>query len=157
MGPKSASTASPGKRGRPSTKAGTTPGTKVSVEVPIPKGAVARETSSFSLESVLHFALLAGSSLLLSTALFSLSVPITKGDLAWTSKRLDSWRDVMVLLAWRVIELAVPWFSGYDGLKMALDLLSPTDLMLTMVTSLGCVVFYRPHSPSGIFSPAQLL
>ncbi|EGD94934.1 hypothetical protein TESG_02432 [Trichophyton tonsurans CBS 112818] len=174
MGPKSASTTSPGKRGRPSTKAGTTSGTKVSVEVPIPKDAVARETSAFSLESMLHFALLAGSSLLLSTALFSLSVPITKGDLAWTSKRLDSWRDVMVLLAWRVIELAVPWFSGYDAwdalcfiglihlpaysLLLNFYNIRPTTIIaVATFTILSCTIpfsYFRPLGPAHSGSPA---
>ncbi|EFQ98102.1 hypothetical protein MGYG_01140 [Nannizzia gypsea CBS 118893] len=173
MGPKSASTTSPGKRGRP-TKTGSASSTKVSVEVPAPKHAVARESSSCCLESVLNFAILAGSSLLLSTALFSLSVPITKGDLAWTSKRLDSWRDVTALLAWRIIELAVPWFSGYDAwdtlcfiglihlpaysLLLNFYNIRPTTIItVATITVLSCTIpfsYFRPLGPAHSGSPA---
>ena len=54
-------------------------------------------------------------SLGLSTVLFSWAIPITRGDLAWTSKHLDSWWHVAGLMAWRVVEIGVPWMLNYDG------------------------------------------
>ncbi|KAM5451005.1 hypothetical protein MaudCBS49596_004116 [Microsporum audouinii] len=173
MGPKSASTTSPGRRGRASTKGVTAnTGTKISVEIPKSEDAVAAESSS-CLDGALRFILLAVCSLLLSTVLFSLSIPVTKGDLAWTSKRLDSWKDVIVLLAWRVIELAVPWFAGYDAwdalcfiglihlptysLLLNFYNIRPTTIVtVATITTMSCIIpfsYWRPlsavHSGSG--------
>ncbi|KAI1983592.1 hypothetical protein LOZ53_005782 [Ophidiomyces ophidiicola] len=54
------------------------------------------------------------SSLVLNTVLFSLSVSIIQGDIAWTSKHLDSWVQVVTLLSWRVLEMGVVWVLDYD-------------------------------------------
>ena len=62
-----------------------------------------------------RFLLVSFCSLGLSTVLFSLSVPITQGDLAWTSKHLDSWWHVCGFLAWRIVEIGTFWALGYDG------------------------------------------
>ncbi|EEH20253.1 hypothetical protein PABG_02512 [Paracoccidioides brasiliensis Pb03] len=59
------------------------------------------------------------SSLALSTALFSLSTQITRGDLAWTSKYYDHWWQVGGLLTWRAVELTVAWVLGYDARDVA--------------------------------------
>ncbi|EEP82656.1 predicted protein [Uncinocarpus reesii 1704] len=65
--------------------------------------------------SFLEFVAVTACSLGLSTLLFSLSVPITQGDLAWTSKHLDSWVYVAALLGWRVLEIGTAWALGYDA------------------------------------------
>ncbi|KAF3491588.1 uncharacterized protein GIQ15_01105 [Arthroderma uncinatum] len=163
MGPKSASTTSPRRRGRPTSKETTTTSTKT-VAVPKSKDIAVAETSCF--DSALKFTLLTASSLLLSSALFSLSIPITKGDLAWTSKRLDTWKDVVALLSWRVLELGIPWFSGYDAWDVSCFIglihlptyslllnfynIRPTTILtVAAITTLSCTIpfsYFRPLS-----------
>ncbi|WEW55226.1 hypothetical protein PRK78_000655 [Emydomyces testavorans] len=69
--------------------------------------------------SVLELVVVTLRSLVLSTVLFSLSVPITQGDLAWTSRHLDSWLYVVALLGWRVLEIGAAWALGYDARDVA--------------------------------------
>ncbi|KAI1912296.1 hypothetical protein LOZ65_006000 [Ophidiomyces ophidiicola] len=59
------------------------------------------------------------SSLVLNTVLFSLGVSIIQGDIAWTSKHLDSWVQVVALLSWRVLEMGVAWVLDYDARDIA--------------------------------------
>ncbi|KAK2882567.1 hypothetical protein FQN49_000215 [Arthroderma sp. PD_2] len=175
MGPKSASTTSPAtRRGRPSAKGSTATSTKT-VAAPKSKAAVAAEAPEEScLDSALKFTLLTASSLLLSSALFSLSIPVTKGDLAWTSKRLDSWKDVAVLLAWRVVELGIPWFAGYDAWDVSCFIglihlptyslllnfynIRPTTILtVATITTLTCAIpfsYLRPLGPAHSGAPA---
>jgi hypothetical protein len=67
------------------------------------------------LYSLLSFAIVALASLSLSMILLSLSKGIIQGDLAATSKRLDSWLEVSGLMTWRLVELGIAWISGCDA------------------------------------------
>ncbi|KAK2743650.1 hypothetical protein FQN57_004759 [Myotisia sp. PD_48] len=81
-----------------------------------------------------NLVLLVTCSLLMSTVLFSASVPITQGDLAWKARRVDLWWEVIGLLSWRTFELVIGWISGYDARDMACFMLLihlPTYSLLT--------------------------
>jgi hypothetical protein len=51
----------------------------------------------------------------LSSVLFSIVAEVTAGDLASISKHTESWAEIMGLLGWKVVQLAVCWFRGFDG------------------------------------------
>lgn len=51
----------------------------------------------------------------LSSLLFSIVAQITAGDLAAISKHTESWVEITGLLGWKVVQLAVCWFGGFDG------------------------------------------
>jgi hypothetical protein len=55
------------------------------------------------------------SSLVLSSALFTLTSVITIGDLGLISKHLEKWWEVGGLIAWRAVELGLAWVLGFDG------------------------------------------
>lgn len=38
------------------------------------------------------------------------------GDLAAISKRSDSWFEISGLLGWKVLQLTIYWFGGFDGM-----------------------------------------
>jgi hypothetical protein len=65
----------------------------------------------------LQFPLVVVLSLALSSLLFSLIAEFTTGDLASISKHSESWAEIAGLLGWKVIELGVYWFGGYDGIN----------------------------------------
>ena len=49
----------------------------------------------------------------------------SKGDLAVVTRTQDTWSEVAILVGWRVTELALGWFGGFDSLDAAMiDLLS---------------------------------
>lgn len=62
-----------------------------------------------------RFGLLVLSSLVLSSALFTLTSPITVGDLSTVSKHLENWWEVGGLIAWKAVELGLVWIAGFDG------------------------------------------
>lgn len=104
--------------GRRSTTAASTTGpsprsrkTVAKVVPPVDKGLVVKSWT----RSAGEFVATTLASLGLSTVLFSLSVPITQGDLAWTSKHLDSWVYVAALLGWRILEIGAAWMLEFDG------------------------------------------
>lgn len=65
--------------------------------------------------SLLRFPLAVILSLSLSALLFSLNSSYTAGDLASVSKHVESWVEVVGVLAWKITELGIYWFSGLDG------------------------------------------
>jgi hypothetical protein len=65
--------------------------------------------------STLQFPLVVTLSLILSALMYSFIAEITPGDLAAISKHSESWAEVTGLLAWKVVELAIYWFGGFDG------------------------------------------
>ncbi|TPX19751.1 hypothetical protein DIZ76_017543 [Coccidioides immitis] len=89
--------------------------TTTKAALPSPK----EQKADSCMRSFLKFVAVTLSSLGLSTVLFSLSVPITRGDLAWTSKHLDSWVHVAALLGWRVLEIGALWALEYDARDVA--------------------------------------
>ena len=62
-----------------------------------------------------RFFLVVLGSLILSSALFTLSADFTQGDLGLVSKHLEEWWEVGVLIAWRGVEVATAWLVGFDG------------------------------------------
>jgi len=67
--------------------------------------------------SALRFPLVVISSFTLSSLLFSIVAEVTAGDLAAISKHTESWVEITGLLGWKVVQLAVCWFQGYDGMS----------------------------------------
>jgi hypothetical protein len=65
--------------------------------------------------SALRFPLVVILSFTLSSLLFSIVAEVTAGDLAAISKHTESWVEITGLLAWKVVQLAVCWFQGFDG------------------------------------------
>ncbi|CCU80341.1 unnamed protein product [Blumeria hordei] len=87
-------------------------------------------TRSISAYAYVLFLNITISSLLYSfakTTAPSLNVPF------W--KPLDSWVDISVLLCWKMTELGIGWFAGYDSYDMgALTLLSHSPPLYLLVT-----------------------
>ena len=84
--------------------------------------AVDRSTSHLSqktrlehIPSPVRFILVVASSLFLSSALFSLSSNITRGELGHVSKHREDWRVVGGLTAWKAVEVGLAWVMGFDG------------------------------------------
>lgn len=66
----------------------------------------------------LRFPLLVLLSLTLSSLLYSFTAEYVAADLAGVSSTLDQW-EMGGLVAWRIIELGIGWFGGYDGYDLA--------------------------------------
>ena len=62
-----------------------------------------------------RFPALIALSIILSSALYTAVSPFTKGDLATVSGHREQWYEITGLLAWKVAELAVGWWGGYDS------------------------------------------
>ncbi|TVY86945.1 hypothetical protein LAWI1_G006314, partial [Lachnellula willkommii] len=78
-----------------------------------------------TLPPFVRFPLVVLLSFTLSSFLYSLSAPYTGLELAAVSRRLERWDEVVGLVGWRGIELALGWWGGYDGYDLAaLSLLS---------------------------------
>lgn len=65
----------------------------------------------------LRFPLVVILSFTLSSVLFSIVAEVTAGDLAAISKHTESWVEISGLLGWKVVQLAVCWFGGFDGMR----------------------------------------
>ena len=74
---------------------------------------------------MLRFPLFVVVSLFSSSLLYTLAAEQlqTGEDLSGVSKSLNEWWEVGALLGWRIVELAIGWFGGYDG-KLWQDKLS---------------------------------
>lgn len=62
-----------------------------------------------------RFLLVVLSSLVVSSILFTLTAALTVGDLGLVSKHLEEWWEVSGLMAWRAVEVGLPWVLGYDS------------------------------------------
>ncbi|KAI1634133.1 hypothetical protein F4809DRAFT_620206 [Biscogniauxia mediterranea] len=83
-----------------------------------------RSTQS-KLPKPIRFPLVAILSLSLSALGYSLAWPYTKGVLAEHVRVPDTREEIGALVGWRIFELALGWFSNYDGYDLtALNLLS---------------------------------
>lgn len=71
----------------------------------------------------LQFPLVVLASFVLSSVLFSFVAVGTAGDLAGISKHTEAWGEVVGLLGWKGVQLAVCWFGGLDGMCFPLFLL----------------------------------
>lgn len=72
-------------------------------------------TSLTCRQKMMQFPLLVTLSMTLSFTLLAFASDYTSGDLAVVSARRDSWPEVVGILSWRVVELAIGWFVGYDS------------------------------------------
>lgn len=63
----------------------------------------------------LRFPLLVVFTFGLSSFLYTLASPYTRGDLSTVSGYRDAWWEVAGLLGWRVAELGVGWWAGFDS------------------------------------------
>lgn len=68
--------------------------------------------------SVLRFPIVTLISLATSLALRTISSAFSLGDLATISTQRDEWVDVTAFVGWKVADLAVAWWLGYDGKGM---------------------------------------
>ncbi|KAH8423803.1 uncharacterized protein LDX57_001561 [Aspergillus melleus] len=74
-----------------------------------------QKTRLENIPSPARFILVVGSSLILSSTLFSLSSGITLGELGNVSKHLDEWWEVGGLIVWKAVEVGLAWALGFDG------------------------------------------
>ena len=51
----------------------------------------------------------------LSSLLYTISAEFTAGDLANISRTVNDWPQITGLVASKIVELGVCWFSGFDG------------------------------------------
>lgn len=77
--------------------------------------AIAEPVRKSQISSALRFPLVVILSFTLSSLLFSIVAEVTAGDLAAISKHTESWVEITGLLGWKVVQLAVCWFEGFDG------------------------------------------
>ncbi|KAL4991359.1 hypothetical protein BDW68DRAFT_152566 [Aspergillus falconensis] len=73
------------------------------------------KTMAERIPSLARFFLIIISSLALSSTLFTLTSPITLGELGLVSRHLEEWWEVGGLMAWKTVEVALAWASGFDG------------------------------------------
>ncbi|ROT35689.1 hypothetical protein SODALDRAFT_328066 [Sodiomyces alkalinus F11] len=84
------------------------------------------------------------------------------GELANVGKTLNTWEEVGALAGWRIVELALGWFAGFDSLDVAaLNLLAHGPAISLLST------FYNISTPTALsalgiemlstFAPFQLL
>ncbi len=77
--------------------------------------AIADPVRKSQFSAALRFPLVVILSFTLSSVLFSLVAEVSAGDLAAISKHTESWVEIIGLLGWKVVQLAVCWFEGFDG------------------------------------------
>ena len=77
--------------------------------------AVADPVRKSKIASGLRFPLVVILSFTFSSLLFSIVAEVSAGDLAAISKHTESWVEITGLLGWKVVQLAVCWFGGLDG------------------------------------------
>jgi hypothetical protein len=77
--------------------------------------AIADPVRKSQIPSALRFPLVVILSFGLSSLLFSIVAEVTAGDLAAISKHTESWLEITGLLGWKIVQLAVCWFGGFDG------------------------------------------
>jgi hypothetical protein len=77
--------------------------------------AIADPVRKSQIPASLRFPLVVILSFTLSSVLFSIVAEVTAGDLAAISKHTESWAEISGLLGWKVVQLAVCWFGGFDG------------------------------------------
>lgn len=77
--------------------------------------APARQTRLARIPSPARFFLVVLGSLVVSSALFTLTASVTVGDLGLVSKHLEEWWEVGGLMAWRAVEVGLAWVWGFDS------------------------------------------
>lgn len=77
------------------------------------------EQQKSSLPSFLRFPLVAILSFSISSLGYSFINEFTRGELATVMRTLDTSREVNIMTAWRLAELALGWFANFDSLDLA--------------------------------------
>lgn len=77
------------------------------------------EKPKSSLPSLLRFPLVAILSFSISSLGYSFINEFTRGELATVMRTLDTSREVNIMTAWRLAELALGWFANFDSLDLA--------------------------------------
>lgn len=81
--------------------------------------------SSYKLPSGVRFFLVATISFAISSMGYSFINEFTKGELATVMRTLETDKEIAVMTAWRLTELAIGWFANFDSVDLAaLNLLS---------------------------------
>lgn len=124
--------------------------------------AVADPMRKSQIPSGLRFPLLVILSFSLSSLLFSIAAEITAGDLAAISKHTESWAEITGLLGWKVVQLAVCWFGGfdaYDTVALALLMSTPHNLLLSLFYSIRptTILFTSIANILSVTAPFMLL
>ena len=74
-----------------------------------------RQPSNSKLPGLLRFLILVLSSMIASSAMYSLVSQLGTGDLAGVNKRRDEWWEIAAVLGWKATELGLGWWGEYDG------------------------------------------
>lgn len=102
--------------------------------LPEPETSNAPTQRRSTLPRVLQFPLVAILSFSISSLGYSFINEFTHGELATIMRTLDTSREVGIMAAWRLAELALGWFANFDSVDLAaLNLLShgPTVSLTT--------------------------
>ena len=75
------------------------------------------QPSDSKIPTLLRFPLVTIFSLSISLALRSVSSPFSTGDLGNVTTQRDDWTEIAGFIGWRVADLALAWWSDYDGMS----------------------------------------
>ncbi|KAL6859617.1 hypothetical protein J3F83DRAFT_315096 [Trichoderma novae-zelandiae] len=92
-----------------------------------PRGARSDEgtASAARIPTLVQFPLVAAISFTTASLGYSLVAELTQGELAGVSRSQETRQEIAILAGWRIFELALSWFGGFDGLDVAMmDFLS---------------------------------
>ena len=94
-------------------------------------GVVAQETTTKSpalpvskIPAPIRFPLLVLLNMSMSTLLYTISAEFTAGDLANVSRTVNAWPEIFGLVACKIVELGISWFSGFDGRYLSISFAS---------------------------------
>lgn len=86
-------------------------------------------TKASKLPSELRFALVVLMSFSISALLYSVQGSVNDHELASISRRFEGWEGAAGVLGWKLIELGVSWFGGFDGEPEDFFTFSALDLL----------------------------
>ncbi|KAJ5916357.1 hypothetical protein N7504_000372 [Penicillium tannophilum] len=89
-----------------------------------------------------RFSLAVLSSLILSSAAFTLTSHLTVGDLGLISKHLEEWWEVGGLVAWKAVEIGLAWVLGFDSWDVA------SFLYITHLPTYSLLTFFYGVRPT---------
>lgn len=108
------------------------------VTVTKPESAAAPAERRSTLPRVLQFPLVAILSFSISSLGYSFINEFTQGELATVMRTLETPRELGIMTAWRLTELALGWFANFDSIDLAaLNLLSHSPTVSLRKTTPG--------------------
>lgn len=108
------------------------------VAVTKPESAAAPAERRSTLPRVLQFPLVAILSFSISSLGYSFINEFTNGELATVMRTLETPRELGIMTAWRLTELALGWFANFDSIDLAaLNLLSHSPTVSLRASALG--------------------